>query len=90
MYVHFHLMYVTLKYQTMVNTVHVDHSTPLLEVFGWDKASTQIAISHTFGLPPCRVILTHHLQDVTSVERKSCFLAGCGLVFKWDVIKQGP
>lgn len=64
--------------------------SPLLELFGRDESGPQVAVSHTLGLPPGGVVLGHHLQNVASLEGKSRLLAGRGLVFQWDVLKQGP
>lgn len=61
---------------------------PLLELLGGDQSGSQVAVSHTLGLPPGGVVLRHHLQDVSSFEGKSRLLAGCSLVFQRDVVKQ--
>jgi len=63
--------------------------SPLLELFGGDESGPQVAVSHTLGLPPRGVVLCHHLQDVPPFEGKSRLLTGRGLVFQWDVVKQG-
>ncbi len=62
---------------------------PLLELFGWDESSPEVAVSHTLGLPPCRVILGHDLQNVSPLKGKSSLLARRRLIFQWDVVKQG-
>lgn len=64
-------------------------SSPLLELFGGDEPGPQIAVPHSFGLPPRGVVLRHHLQDVPPFEGKSRLLAGRGLVLQWGVVKQG-
>lgn len=64
--------------------------SPLLELFGRDESGPQVAVSHSFGLPPRGVVLGHHLQDVAAFEGKSRLLAGRGLVLQWDVVKQSP
>lgn len=65
-------------------------SSPLLEEFGGDESSTEVAVAHPFGLPPGGVVLGYNLQDVTSLEGKSRLLTGRGLVISRDVVKQGP
>lgn len=63
--------------------------SPLLERFGGDESSPQVAVPHTLGLPPRGVVLGHDLQDVSPLEGKSRFLARRRLVFQRDVVKQG-
>lgn len=74
----------------VIDVVPVLKRILLLELSGRDKAGPQVAVTHAFGLPPCGVVLTDHLQDVTPQKGKSCLLARRGLVVEWRVVKQGP
>lgn len=58
-------------------------------MFGRDKSSTQVAVAHSLGLPPRRVILGHHLQDVATFEGKTGLLAWRRFVLQGDVVEQG-
>ncbi len=63
---------------------------PLLKLFRWDESCTQVAVSQFLGLPPCLIILTDHLQDVSTFKWKPCLLARRGFVLQRSVIKQRP
>lgn len=84
------------KVYSRSKVVHLKHDVtpisfwvllPLLELFGGNKSSSQVAVSHTLGLPPCGIVLGYNLQDVTPLKGKSSFLAWRRLVFQWDVVE---
>lgn len=63
--------------------------SPLLELLGGDEPGPQVAVAHTLGLPPRRVVLGHHLQDVAALEGKARLLTGRRFVLQRDVVEQG-
>lgn len=63
---------------------------PFLELLGGNKASSKVGVPHSLGLPPRRVVLAHHLQDLPALEGQACLLAGDGPVLPWVVVEEGP
>lgn len=63
---------------------------PFLELLGGDKASSKVGVPHSLGLPPRRVILAHHLQDLPALEGQARLLAGDGPVLPRVVVEEGP
>lgn len=63
---------------------------PFLELLWGDQACSEVGVSNTLCLPPCRIILAYNFQDVSSLKRQTSLLAGNGSVFFGIIAEKGP
>lgn len=63
---------------------------PFLELLRGDQACSEVGVSNTLCLPPCRIILAYNLQDVSSLKGQTSLLAGNGSVFFGIIAEKGP
>lgn len=63
---------------------------PFLELLGGDEASPEVGVPYSLGLPPRRIVLAHHLQDLPALERQARLLAGDGPVFPGIIVEESP
>ena len=63
---------------------------PFLELFWGDQACSEVGISNTLRLPPCRIILAYNFQDVSSLKWQPSLLARNGSVFFGIIAEKRP
>lgn len=62
---------------------------PFLELFGGDQPGPKVCVTDTLGLPPCWVILAHHLQNLPSLKWQPSLLARDSSILLRVVGKEG-